>query len=156
MRLSWNLVGWYKTSVRSIPRREILWFPLESAVAARLLKSWNRFTAYSFYAIELKLCRMIADITPYNHSELDFSTFFQGRCGCAPLWNLQIDSQSTIFIRFSWNLIGWYYHQTAHVCRAGFFISGLEKLFGRASCNLQIDSQPTVLMRLSWNLVYCY
>ena len=47
-------------------------------VDVSFLKSSNRFTAYSFYPIELKLDRTIPDINPHNRSELDFSISFQG------------------------------------------------------------------------------
>ena len=47
---------------------------------ARLLKSSNRFTAYIFYPIELKLGRMILDVRPNHRSKPDFSISFQGGC----------------------------------------------------------------------------
>ena len=53
-------------------------------MGARLLKSFNRFTACSSYLIELKLDRMIPDINPHNHSKLNFPTP-RGRCGGARL-----------------------------------------------------------------------
>ena len=34
-------------------------FPPGSTVGARLMKFSNRYTAFSFYTIELKLCRML-------------------------------------------------------------------------------------------------
>ena len=43
-----------------------------SSQGARFLKFSNRFTAYSFYSIELKLGRMILDISPHNRLESDF------------------------------------------------------------------------------------
>ena len=48
------------------------------AVRAHLLISSNRFTAYSFYAIELKLGRMTLDISPHNRSASDFSVSLPG------------------------------------------------------------------------------
>ena len=71
---------------------------------ARLLKSSNRFTAYSSYPIELKLGRMILDISPLDRLASDCSISSRGRAS----WNLQIDLQPTVLIRLSWNLVGWY------------------------------------------------
>ena len=41
-------------------------------MGARLLKSLNRFTAYTIHPIELKLGRMILHINLLNHYEQDF------------------------------------------------------------------------------------
>ena len=56
-------------------------FSPESAVEARLLRFSNRFTAYSFYAIEMKLGRMILGISPHSHSESDFPVSPRGAVG---------------------------------------------------------------------------
>ena len=45
----------------------------------RLLKSSNRFAAYSSYPIELELGRIILVISTHNRPKQDFC--FQGRCG---------------------------------------------------------------------------
>ena len=50
-------------------------------MGVRLLKSSNRFTAYSSHAIELKFGRMIHDISPHNRSEQDFLISPQGALG---------------------------------------------------------------------------
>ena len=50
-------------------------------VRAHLLRSSNRFTAYSFYAIELKLGRMILDISLHNRLESDFPFSPRGAVG---------------------------------------------------------------------------
>ena len=47
-------------------------------MGARLLQFTNQFTAYSFYAIELKLGRMIPDTNPHYRSELFFFIFARG------------------------------------------------------------------------------
>ena len=57
-----------------------IFFQGSSAVGARLLKSSNQFTAYIFHLIELKLGRMMLDISPHNRFEPDFSVLFQGGC----------------------------------------------------------------------------
>ena len=56
MRLSWNSIRWYWTTDR------------------------YRFTAYSSYAIDMKLVRMIVGSSPHNCSESDFPVFPRGRC----------------------------------------------------------------------------
>ena len=72
------------------------------AVGARRLQFTIRFTAYSSYAIELELGRMVLNISPLDRSVSDCSISVRGR---APS-NLQTNSQHTIFILLSWNLIG--------------------------------------------------
>ena len=54
-------------------------FPILSggAVGVRLSNYSNQFTANNFYPIQLKLGRMIQDISPLDHSELNFSIPFQ-------------------------------------------------------------------------------
>ena len=54
-------------------------------MGARLLKSTNRFTAYSSYPIELKLGSMILDINPHNRSASHFSVPLRGSCEGVPL-----------------------------------------------------------------------
>ena len=110
MRLSWNSIGWYETSIRTIPQSWIFDFfpgdrissihPIElklgsmildisprnvdisphNSVGARLLQSLNRFTACRSYAFELKLCWMIRDISPHDSSASDFSNHTSVRC----------------------------------------------------------------------------
>ena len=72
IRLSWNSNGWYQTLIRTIARSWIFRFPYRGLCGGAHL---NRFTAYNFYAIELKLCRMIQDISPHNSSASDFFRF---------------------------------------------------------------------------------
>ena len=62
---------------------------------ARLLKSSNRFTAYSSCPIELKLSAMILDISPLNRSKPDFSNSFKGALWRRASCNIQINSQPT-------------------------------------------------------------
>ena len=50
-------------------------------MGARPFKSSSRFTAYISYPLELKLGRMIQDISLHNRSEQDFFRFPpRGRC----------------------------------------------------------------------------
>ena len=46
---------------------------------------------------------MIIDVGSHNRSVPDFAIPSQGRAS----WNIQIDSQPTVRIRLSWNLVGW-------------------------------------------------
>ena len=62
---------------------------------ARLLKSSNRFTAYSSDPHELKLGRIIPNITPHNRPGPDLSFTYRGRL------HLQIHSQLTVLIRLN-------------------------------------------------------
>ena len=72
--------------MRTIAQSLILRFSSEGRCGgARLAKSSNRFTAYSSYPIELKLCRMMLVISLHNRSPSDFSISPRGRCGGAPL-----------------------------------------------------------------------
>ena len=51
----------------------------------RLLKSSNRFTAYSIHPIELKLGRMTLDLSPHNLAESEFLLPPKRWCGGAHL-----------------------------------------------------------------------
>ena len=56
---------------------------------ARLSKFSNRFTAYNFVPIELKLGRMIPDISPFNGAKPDFSIPSRG-APCEPQISLEL------------------------------------------------------------------
>ena len=80
----------------------------QGAVSARLSQFSNQFTAYSSYVIEVKRGRMIPDISPHNRSaSVGFSVYPRRRCG-ARLLKFVLDSQPTVRIRLSWNLVGSY------------------------------------------------
>ena len=68
-------------------------FPPGGAVGARLLKSSNRFAAYTSYVIELKL-GTIPDISPHNRSDRIFRFPFRKHTS----WDIQIDSQPKVLI----------------------------------------------------------
>ena len=55
-------------------------FSKGALLGERLLKSSDRSTAYSSYAIELKFGRVILHISPDNRSTSDFSISPRGRC----------------------------------------------------------------------------
>ena len=61
---------------RSVPD-----FSISFQGALCLLQSSNRFTTYSFHAIELELRRVILDISPHNRSTSDFSIHQRGAVG---------------------------------------------------------------------------
>ena len=65
---------------------------------ARHLSCSNRFTAYISYEIELKLGRMILDISLHNRWESDFPVFLRGVLLGRAFWNFEIDSQPAVFI----------------------------------------------------------
>ena len=116
------------------------------AVLSRLLKSPNRFRAYTSHAIELKLGRVILDISPYNRSEPDFSISFQGGRLLKTLNRFTSHSIHPIELELDRMIV--------NICslnrsKLDSSISFQGALWGRVSCNLQIGSQTIVLMQLS-------
>ena len=78
IRLSWNSIGRYRhQSARSLGGG-CFDFLSHGALKVRFLKYLNRSTAYSTHPIELKLDRMILDVSSLNPFKLDFSISFQG------------------------------------------------------------------------------
>ena len=123
------------------------------AVGARLLKSSNRFTAYSSDPIELKLGRMILHMNPLDRVVWDSSISARGRCGSgSPLeifkstHRLQFYPTELKFDRMILDI------SPLNRSELNFSISFRRALWECASCNLQIGSHPTVLMRLRRNL----
>ena len=68
--------------------RRIFYLLSGGTVKACVLQISNRFTAYSSYALELNLCRMILDIRPHNRSMSDFSISSQGALWRRTSWNV--------------------------------------------------------------------
>ena len=76
------------------------------AVKQRFLKFLNRFTIYSILLTAETW--MVLDSSPHNRSDRIFRFLSWGRCGGRAFCNLKIDSQPTVFVLLSWNLVGWY------------------------------------------------
>ena len=101
---------------------------------ARLLKSSNRFTAHNFDPIDLKLSRMMVDISPLNCSEPDFSMPFQGA---------RFSKSSNRFTAYSIDPL-W---AGLFMCRGGAQNS---KIFGRRHCTWSLVS-PSQKSRSPWS-----
>ena len=124
------------------------------AVWSCVLKPWNRFTAYSIDAIELKVGRISQDISPHKCSKPDFSIFLGG-CGGAPLEIFtSIHSQS--FCPIGVKLGGMVQNTSPHSRSEPDFPISLGALWREACRNFQVESQPKVFIWVSWNLVEWY
>ena len=121
IRLSSNVVGRYRTSIRTIARSWIFRFPFGGAVMARHLKFSNRFPAYSNHPISLKPSRMILDICPLIRSDSDFPISPIGRC-----WGRHsINFKTDLVFRYSIDWCKIWYHdirrQSVQSLGVGFF-----------------------------------
>ena len=152
IQLSWNLVGWYQTSIRTIDWRGFSDFLLGGTVGeGRPLKLSTQFTSYSIHPIELNLSRMTLG---HNFENPDFSISSH-----KVLWKrlLRFSNQFKAYNSYAiWaetrqDDTGYQSAQSLGVRFSGF---PKRALLGRALWNFQIDSQSTVFIRLWWNLVW--
>ena len=88
-------------------------------MGARLLKSSISFVIT--WPTELKIYRMILDIDAHSRSVPDFAISAQGALWGRASCNLQIDSQPTVLMRSSWNLVGWYLSSYHTLLRSRIF-----------------------------------
>ena len=121
IRLCWNLVGWHKSSIRTIVWSWIFRFSLIGRCGDPHLEIFKSIHSLQYLSDWAETCRMILNISPLDRSEPDFSVSFQGALWGRASWNLEIDSQPTVFIRWSWNSIGWYWPTARPIARSQIF-----------------------------------
>ena len=110
------------------------------------MKFSNRFTAYSSYPVQLKLGRMIMNISPLDRSGRNFRFHSRGAVGARLLKSLKrftAYSVHPIELELDRMILD---ISPLSYSKLDFSISFQGALWGRGSCNIQIVSQPTILM----------
>ena len=78
------------------------------AVGARLFQIFNFYHLSYYMADWVETCRKILDVGTHSRSVSNFAILSQEVLWGRASWDIPIDSQPTVFISLSWDLVRWY------------------------------------------------